>query len=56
VINNTSGTPLELQVLLDIPRGTIPLRSHEYTQIVNIRIDPYSSQSYERHFYIPEEG
>lgn len=56
VVNNTSGTPLELQVLLDIPRGTIPLRSHEYTQIINISIPPYSSQSFERHFYIPEEG
>jgi hypothetical protein len=55
-VNNTSGTPLELQILLDIPNGTIPLRSHEYTQIINISISPYSSQSFERHFYIPEEG
>lgn len=55
-MNNTSGTPLELQVLLDIPNGTIPLRSHEYTQIINISISPYSSQSFERYFYIPEEG
>jgi hypothetical protein len=28
VISNTSVTPLELQVLLDIPSGAIPLKSH----------------------------
>jgi len=28
VVTNTSGTPLELQILLDIPKGTIPLQSH----------------------------
>ena len=38
VVTNTSGTPLELQILVDIPQGTIPLRSHEYTQISNITL------------------
>jgi hypothetical protein len=28
VVTNTSGTTLELQVLLDIRKGTIPLKSH----------------------------
>jgi hypothetical protein len=56
VVNNTSGTPLELQLLLDIPRGSIPLCSHEYTQITNITLEPFSSQSFERLFYFPEEG
>lgn len=38
VITNTSGTNLELQILLDIPQGAIPLKNHEYTQIVNTKL------------------
>ena len=56
VISNPSGTPLQLQVLLDIPKGTIPLTSHEYTQVVSTRLDPFASTSYERFFYAPAEG
>lgn len=43
VVTNTSGFPLELQILLDIPRGTIPLRGHEYTQINSLTLEPFSS-------------
>ncbi len=46
VVTNTSGTKLELQLLLDIPKGAIPLKSHEYTQIVNRKLDPYISATY----------
>lgn len=28
IVTNTSGTVLELQILMDIPQGTIPLRSY----------------------------
>jgi hypothetical protein len=28
LITNTSGTKLELQLLIDIPEGSVPLRSH----------------------------
>lgn len=56
IVTNTSGTALELQLLLDIPQGTLPLKTCEYTQIINIRLDPYMSKSYERHFYAPTNG
>jgi hypothetical protein len=55
-VSNTSGTTLELQVLLDIPKGTLPLKSYENTQITIIKLDPYVSKSFERYFYAPEEG
>lgn len=38
VVTNTSGTQLELQLLLDIPEGSIPVQSHEYTQIKSVNI------------------
>lgn len=41
---------------MDIPQGTIPLKSFENTQILNIVLEPYVSKSYERYFYGPEEG
>ena len=56
LITNTSGTPLELQILIDLPQGSLPLKSHEYTQIVNKRIDPYVTTSLDRYFYFPHAG
>jgi hypothetical protein len=56
VVTNTSGMPLELQILVDIPKGTIPLGSHEYTRIENTVLNPFTSQEYSRLFYAPAEG
>jgi hypothetical protein len=42
--------------MLDIPRGALPLRSHEYSKITNATFEPFSFQSFERFFYFPEEG
>ena len=56
LITNTSGNNLELQVLVDIPKGSIPLESHEYTQIKSITLSPYTTESVERKFYFPEVG
>ena len=44
VVTNTSGTPLELQILLDIPKGTIPLLQNQYTDIVNITLNSFTSK------------
>jgi hypothetical protein len=41
---------------MDIPEGSIPLFSHEQTQIINISLPAYNTQSFERHFYFPEVG
>jgi len=56
VATNTSSTNLELQLLFDIPKGAIPLKSHDYTEITNINLSSYISNSFERWFYFPEEG
>lgn len=46
LITNTSGTKLELQLLIDIPEGSVPLQSHENTQIQSINLEPYSTLSF----------
>lgn len=56
IITNTSGNSLELQILLDIPAGSVPLQTTEYTQITNISISSYSTKSFVRNFYFPAEG
>lgn len=56
VVTNTSGTPLQLQILLDIPKGTIPLCSHEYTQVISMTLNQFTSQEFKRFFYAPSEG
>lgn len=56
LVTNTSGSSLELQILVDIPSGSIPLKSHEYTQITSLNLNPYTTQSFERNFYFPESG
>ena len=47
---------LEVQLLQDIPDGSIPLKSHEQTQISNVQVQPYSTKTFEREFYFPSEG
>ena len=56
LITNTSGTNLELQLLMDLPTGAIPLRELEHTKIQNINLNAYSTLSFERYFYFPHEG
>lgn len=56
LVTNTSGTSLELQLLIDIPEGSIPLLSHECTQIQSLTLEPYTTKSFERNFYFPESG
>lgn len=56
LLTNISGSNLEVQLLMDIPEGAIPLLSHEQTQIINVSLPAYNTRSFERVFYFPEEG
>ena len=56
VITNTSVASLDLQVLLDVPQGSIPILSHEYTKIISDVIGSYSIKAYETRFYFPTSG
>lgn len=56
VIINSSTSVLDLQVLQDIPQGSIPLSSYDYTKIESDVIGPYSIKSYSTKFYFPSSG
>lgn len=39
VVLNLCDSALTLQILAEIPEGSIPLMSHDYTKILNPRVD-----------------
>ncbi len=43
-------------MLIGIPEGAIPLRSHEQTHIINFKAEAYNTQTFEKEFYFPAEG
>lgn len=56
VITNPSSSSIELQALIQIPEGALPLESTRVTQGIPISIGPYGTQSIDTYFYFPETG
>ena len=46
IITNISSSSSEIQLLMDIPEGSIPLKNHEETQILNAVLQPYTTQTF----------
>ena len=47
---------LEFEVLLEIPDGSIPVRSLDYTKSHTKRISAFSTDRMEYYFYFPDIG
>ncbi len=56
VITNTSSAPQKLDVLLQIPRGSMPLKNGFRTRSVNVDLAPYNTTTVEYFFYFPATG
>lgn len=56
IVTNISQSNLQLQILLDIPQGSIPVSSQEYTTINSESLSSYAINSYVINFYFPESG
>ena len=56
IISNVSSSNLDIQILVDIPEGSIPLKNHNKTQIKNITLSAYSTTTFDREFYFPSTG
>lgn len=56
VITNPSSAAIELQALLQVPEGAIPLAATQYTKGVPVSVGPYGTRSIESFFYFPSEG
>ena len=56
VITNPTSTRQKLNVLLQIPRGAIPVLNGKPTSTLHIDLEPYHTQTVEYHFYFPPAG
>ena len=56
VLTSPSSSPQKLDVLLQIPRGAIPVEKGFYTRTRPIALEPYSTTTFEFLFYFPVPG
>jgi hypothetical protein len=54
VVTNPSASPAKGSVLLQIPRGALPVLGAKPTDIRTVRLEPYSTTTFEQAFYFPE--
>ena len=56
VLTNPGSTPEELELLLQIPEGAIPLQASRETRGLPVQIEPFGTARFEFSFYFPEVG
>ncbi|MCX7048726.1 MAG: hypothetical protein NTX50_24975, partial [Candidatus Sumerlaeota bacterium] len=56
VLTNPTSTRYKVDVLLEIPRGAIPVKNSQYTRSVHLDLQPYNTSTLEYHFYFPGSG
>ncbi len=56
VVTNPSSASERLDVLLQIPRGAVPVSSGFLTRTRHLHLGPYGTQALEYAFYFPAEG
>ncbi|MCY2927218.1 MAG: hypothetical protein NT031_17655 [Planctomycetota bacterium] len=56
VVTNTTSSRQKLDVLLQIPRGSMPVLNGQETRGVHVRLEPFSTQKIEYYFYFPQAG
>ena len=56
IVTNISSDNITCEILMQIPEGSIPVDSEEYTVIETANINSYKSLVFEQKFYFPKEG
>lgn len=56
VVTNPTSAKQKIDLLLQIPRGSMPLKSTRETRSVHLEIEPYQTSAIEYFFYFPESG
>jgi hypothetical protein len=56
VVTNPTSAKRKLQVLVQVPRGAIPLKGGRYTRAFYIELEPYRTQTFDYFFYFPQAG
>ena len=53
VVTNPTSSPAKAVVLLQIPQGSLPVLGSQATKSTQMRLEPYTTQTFEYHFYFP---
>ncbi len=53
VVTNPTSAPVKAEVLLQIPQGAVPVGGSKATDSRQVRLAPYTTQTFEHHFYFP---
>ena len=56
VVTNPTSIRRKLQVLVQSPRGAIPVKGGRYTKAFYIELEPYRTQTFDYFFYFPQAG
>ncbi|HEX8294701.1 MAG TPA: hypothetical protein VF593_00240 [Chthoniobacteraceae bacterium] len=56
VVTNPSSTPRKLELLLQIPRGALPVRGSKATESRRLQLGAYTTQTFDYCFYFPVPG
>jgi hypothetical protein len=56
VVTNPSSTPRRVNVLVQIPRGSLPAKGSQRTDTVPLDVAPFQTQTVEYYFYFPLPG
>jgi len=56
VLTNPTSSRQKLDVLLQVPRGAVPVKNGFYTRGVHVRLEPFSTTTFEYSFYFPAAG
>lgn len=53
VVTNPTSSPAKAEVLLQIPQGSLPVQGSKATDSRRVRLEPYTTQTFEYYFYFP---
>ncbi len=53
VVTNPTSSPAKAEVLLQIPQGALPVSGSKATDSKRVRLEPYTTQTFEYAFYFP---
>jgi len=53
VVTNPTSSRVKAVVLLQIPQGALPVLGSKATDSKQVRLEPYTTQTFEYHFYFP---
>ena len=56
VVTNPGSAPAKIELLLQIPQGALPAVGSKPTDSRRVRLEPYSTQTFEYFFYFPAPG